>query len=63
MPIFTKKYQYYYLGHLEFLENENFDTRALVGVPKFWNWTFKIIPDLWLLDLFCLIKKNVHTPP
>ena len=23
----------------------------------------KIILDLWLLDLFCPIKKNVHTPP
>ena len=31
--------------------------------PKFWNWTSKIIPELWLLDLFCPIKKNFHTPP
>ena len=29
----------------------------------FWIWTSKIIPDLWLLDLFCLIKNNFHTPP
>ena len=57
MPIFTKKY--YYLGPLEFVQNENFDARA----PKFWIWTSKIIPDLWLLDLFSLIKTNFHTPP
>ena len=24
--------------------------------PKFWNWTSKLIPDLWLLDLFCPIN-------
>ena len=24
---------------------------------KIWIWTSKIIPDLWLVDLFCLIKK------
>ena len=31
--------------------------------PKFWIWTYKIMPDLWLVDLFCLIKKKFHTPP
>lgn len=35
--------------------------RALV--LTLWIWTSKIMPDLWLLDLFCPIKKNVHTPP
>ena len=40
-------------------ENENFEACAL----KFWNWTSKIIPDLGLLDLFCPIKKKIHTPP
>ena len=47
------------MGPLEFFENENFDARA----PKFWNWTSKIIPDLWLLDLFCPIKKKFLTSP
>ena len=32
-------------------------------VPKLWIWTSKIMPDLWLLDLFCPIKKKNHTPP
>ena len=32
-------------------------------VPKFWNLTSKIIPDLWLLDLFCPINTNFHTSP
>ena len=50
----------------------NFDARVparVVSVArelKFWNWTSKIkikkiinkiLPDLWLLDLFCPIKK------
>ena len=61
MPIFIKKYKY--LGPLEFFENENFDLRALVRTPKIWIWTSKIIPDLWLVDLFWPIKKNFHTPP
>ena len=26
--------------------------------PKFWIWTSKIMPDLWLVDLFCPIKKT-----
>ena len=30
---------------------------------KFWICTSKIIPDLWLVDLFWPIKKNFHTPP
>ena len=47
------------MGPLEFFENENFDARA----PKIWIWTSKIIPDLWLVDLFWPIKKNFHTPP
>ena len=37
-------------GPLEFLENENFEA------PK-------IIPDLWLVDLFWPMKKDSHTPP
>ena len=41
------------MGPLEFFKNENFDARA----PKFWNWTSEIMTDLWLLDLFCPIKK------
>ena len=32
-------------------------------VLKFWIWTSKIMPDLWLVDLFCPIKKYFHTPP
>ena len=54
---FHKKYKY--LSPLEFLENENFDVHELVLAKKFWNLTSKIIrvPDLWLLDLFCPIKK------
>ena len=53
--IFTKKY----LGPLEFFENENFDGCAMpcaLGALKFWIWTSKIIPDLWLPDLFGQIK-------
>ena len=30
-------------------------------VPKIWNWTSKIMPDLWLSAIFCEIKKI--TPP
>ena len=30
---------------------------------KFWIWASKIIPDLWLLDLFWPIKKKFHTLP
>ena len=30
---------------------------------EIWIWTSKIMPDLWLVDLFCPIKKNFHTPP
>ena len=42
---------------MEFFENENFDgPRALA--PKFCIWTSKIMPDLWLADLFCPIKKK-----
>ena len=26
-------------------------------VPKIWNWTSKIMPDLWLSAIFCQIKK------
>ena len=44
---------------LEFFENENFDTRA----SKIWIWTYKIIPDLWFVDLFWPIKQKFHTPP
>ena len=29
----------------------------------FENVLTKIIPDLWLLDLFCPVKQNFHTPP
>ena len=31
--------------------------------PKFWIWTSKIIPYLWLLHLFWPIKINFLTPP
>ena len=58
LSIFTKKY--YFLGPLEFFENENFDACA---PAKYLSWTSKIIPDLWLLYLFCPIKKMFHTPP
>ena len=27
------------------------------GMPKFWIWTAKIIPDLWLSAVFCPLKK------
>ena len=37
-------------------EHENFDACA----PKFWNWTSKIIPDLWLL---VQSKKNSTLHP
>ena len=37
--------------------------RACAGLPKVWNWTSNIIPDLWLLDLFCPIKKKFNPPP
>ena len=37
-------------------------TRVRLRV-KILYWTSKIIPDLWLLDLFCPIKINFHTPP
>ena len=37
--------------------------KTLTRVPKFWIWTSKIMPDLWLLALFCPIKKKFHTPP
>ena len=30
---------------------------------KFGIWTSKIMPDLWLVDLFFPIKKNFHTSP
>ena len=50
------------MGPLEFFENENFDAhapaRAAGARIKIWNWTSKIKLDLWLLDLFCPIKKK-----
>ena len=49
------------LGPLQFFEKENFDP-CTMHMPKFWNWS-KITPDLWLLDLFCLIKKNSTIHP
>ena len=30
-----------------------------MGELKIWNRTSKIIPDLWLVDLFCPIKKRL----
>ena len=30
---------------------------------KFWIWTSKIMPDLWLVALFCPIKKNSTLHP
>ena len=52
MPIFTKNINIY-VDPLEFFENENFGPRVL----KIWIWTSITMPDLWLLDLFCPIKK------
>ena len=49
-------------AHWNFFEMKNL-TRVRRCVPIFQIWTFKIIPDLWLLDLFCPIKKKIHTPP
>ena len=42
---------------------KNTDLNNILDWPKFWIWTSKIMPDLWLVDLFCPIKKNFHTPP
>ena len=60
VPILTKKYLYF--SPLEFFANENFDACALQA-PKLLIWTSKIMPEFWLLDLFCPIKKKFHTPP
>ena len=38
-------------------------TRVRRRAPKFRIWTSKIMPDLWLVALFCPIKKKFHTPP
>ena len=57
MPIFIKKILIF--GPPGIFVNVNFDSHA----QKIQIWTFKIIPDLWLVDLFWLIKKNFHTPP
>ena len=38
-------------------------TLTRVRAPKFRIWTSKIMPDLWLVALFCPIKKKFHTPP
>ena len=35
----------------------------LAPALKIWIWTSKIIPDLWLVNLFWPIKKKFHTPP
>ena len=43
---------------LEFLK-----MKTLTHAPKIWICTSKIIPDLWLVDLFWPIKKKFHTPP
>ena len=54
------------LSPLEFFENKNFDPSAPVRAeraPKLWIWTSKIMPDLWLVDLFCPIKKNSTLHP
>ena len=39
---------------LEFLKIKKIDMRVL----KVFIWTSKIIPDLWLITVFCPIKKN-----
>ena len=58
MPLFTKKH--YYLGPLEFFENENFDANAKVHAE---------ILDLELYLTFGYLtcserlKKFFHTPP
>ena len=31
--------------------------------PEIWFWTSKIMPDLWLSDVFCQIQKKKITPP
>ena len=52
IPIFTKKYLY--LSPLEYIENENFDVRALAHTAHACrNVGF---------DLFCTIKKKFPTP-
>ena len=65
MPIFTKNIDIY-VWPLEFFEKENFDAHApmrAARMPKLWIWTSKIMPDLWLLDVFCPIKKNSTLHP
>ena len=37
--------------------------QSTAHVPKIWIWTSKIITDLWLSAVFCLIKKIKITPP
>ena len=53
MPICIKKYIW---APWNFLKNENFDARAPAPAArtraKILEKTSKIIPDLWLLDLF-----------
>ena len=60
MPIFTKKLNFWVPWN--FFKMKTL-TRVHRRALKFWNWTSKIIPDLWLLDLFCPIKTNFYTPP
>ena len=57
MPIFTKKILIF---PLDFFENENFDAHAQGCTLR---TCAEIMPDLWLVDLFCPIKINFHTPP
>ena len=51
------------MGPWNFLKMKTLTRMMRWCAPKIWIQTFKIIPDLWLVDLFWRIKKNVHTPP
>ena len=56
------------MGPSGFVGKWNFDARAPAHTPKFWNCTSIIIPDLWLLHLFCLlstllVRKRVRQWP
>ena len=65
LPIFTKKILIFGPSGI-FLKWKLWrvcDGARSMRALKFWNWPSKIIPYLWVLDLFSLIKKKFHTPP